>query len=434
MNLKQQIHSYTHSELFSRFINVFSVDVLVRGANFLFIFLFIRLMNKYEFGIYGYLYAFAMSASQILGFGFYVSLQKLYADIKTQKDKLSSMLFTLSTSLLIGVILSFAILFFTKGDVFFFGKMNSTSGMSSSLYEKYRVYVFVAIAAMLLSNYILNYFVSSVKIRHIQAFNIMRLVLENGICISILLFSKSGEGALIRLSSVYITELVLIAIFGVEIAKNCSLKFDFFYLRKALKIGLPIMATAIFGAFLNFGDKYYVMKCNGATIFASYSLAVQLATIILIVFQSFNFIWLPVILSEKDLGVVKRKMKKNTIMLFGVLSGLGIIIFFGAWILLVVGVFPDSYKDMLQVLPLLLFANVLSALTNFYTNMMIYFEKTYIQFIVNALTALFSFLLYNAFVLQWGFIGAGIVLVILNLFALVIYMWRSFAYINRNCK
>ena len=56
------------NEMFSRFVNIFSVDVLVRGANLLLIPVFLYLMTKHEFGIYNYLYSFALTAAGILNF------------------------------------------------------------------------------------------------------------------------------------------------------------------------------------------------------------------------------------------------------------------------------------------------------------------------------------------------------------------------------
>ena len=73
--VKEFISKYVKgNEMFSRFVKVFSVDVLVRGANFLLIPVFLYLMTQKEFGIYNYLYSFAMTAASILNFGFYISL------------------------------------------------------------------------------------------------------------------------------------------------------------------------------------------------------------------------------------------------------------------------------------------------------------------------------------------------------------------------
>ena len=415
------------NDLLSKFLRVFSVDVVVRGANFLLIPVFLYLMTQKEIGIYGYLYSFAMTVSSIIGFGYYVSLQKLYADTNSKIKEQSKMLFTLTSSLIIMLFVALIVIFITKADIYFFSFLHNKD-IGSDIYFKHRIYVFIAIISMILSSYLSNYFISAVKIKSIQVFNILRLILSNGICIAVLYFTASTETAMIRIAITYIIELCLVLIFGSILIKKFEYSFDFYYYKKALKIGLPIMATAIFGAFVNFGDKFYVMKYMGTDNFAVYSIAIQVSTIILIVFQSFNFIWLPAILKEKDLVVVRRKVKKNSWILFLVFSGLGVGIVFGTWFLLEIKVFPIKYFDIIKVLPFLIISQILAALTGFYTNLMIYFEKTYIQFFVNGFIALLSYFLYDYFVKSFGFYGVGVVLILLNLIGLLIYIYRSEIY------
>lgn len=131
------------NEMFYRFINVFSVDVFVRGSNLLLIPVFLYLMTRREFGIYNYLYSFAMTASGILNFGFYVSLSKLYADTIENKKKQSSMIFTVTTSLLVLISISIIILYFTKTDISFFNysMKNNLQQINTSIYLNYRTYV-----------------------------------------------------------------------------------------------------------------------------------------------------------------------------------------------------------------------------------------------------------------------------------------------------
>ena len=52
----QKLASAVRNPFFKKFISLFSTDVLVRGANFLLIPVFLHLMSKHDFGVYGYLY------------------------------------------------------------------------------------------------------------------------------------------------------------------------------------------------------------------------------------------------------------------------------------------------------------------------------------------------------------------------------------------
>ena len=108
---KNSIEKYRNKVAFRRFISLFSTDVLVRGANFLLIPLFLHLMTRDEFGVYGYLYSFAMAMSLVFTFGFHASVPKLYADTKDDKKAQGSMLFTLSLTLVVGLVLIFSLIY-----------------------------------------------------------------------------------------------------------------------------------------------------------------------------------------------------------------------------------------------------------------------------------------------------------------------------------
>ncbi|HBN06981.1 MAG TPA: hypothetical protein DD434_14535, partial [Bacteroidales bacterium] len=202
------------NEIFSRFIKVFSVDVLVRGANFLLIPVFLRLMSPEEYGLYGYLYSFAMTLSTILCFGFYIALIKLYADTVSDKDKQGSMLYTLTTSLFILVLISIIIVYFWKIDVDFFSFLNKTNSVGANQYFTYRDFVFVAAASMIFSTYLTFFLVSSERIRGLQTYNLLRFFLTNLTAILVIYFSD-GDNVFQRLAVTYSMELILTLTFSI---------------------------------------------------------------------------------------------------------------------------------------------------------------------------------------------------------------------------
>jgi len=420
------------NEMFYRFINVFSVDVFVRGANLLLIPVFLYLMTRREFGIYNYLYSFAMTASGILNFGFYVSLSKLYADTIENKKKQSSMIFTVTTSLLVLLSISIIILYFTKTDISFFNysMKNNLDEINTSIYLNYRTYVFIAIISMIFTNYLTFFFISSENIPKLQKFNIFRLILSNGTAILVLYFSSS-ETVMLRLAITYVAELLLTIVFGSFIVKRFIPVFDFYYLKKAFKIGTPIMIAAIMATMVNFGDKFFVMKYAGVNDFADYSLAIMLATIILIVFQSFNFVWLPLFLKEKDMATLKRKTKRYTIFMFLALFGIGFIIFLVVWVALKFKIIPSTYSGgILLVLPILIFSQIFAALIGLYVNFMTYFEKTYIQVFVGGVISFIGYFLFDYLTSAYLVVGAALALLILNILSFIFYYTRTQYYIS----
>ena len=435
--VKEFIGKYVKgNEMFSRFVKVFSVDVLVRGANLLLIPVFLYLMSRQEFGIYNYLYSFAMTAAGILNFGFYVSLTKLYADTNESKRKQSSMMFTLSTSMVFLLAVSMIVIYLTKFDISFFNysMKNNLDDINTAIYLNYRVFVFVAIISMVFTNYLTFFFISSDNIPNLQKFNILRLILSNGTAILVLYYSSS-DTVMLRLAITYVAELLLTIAFGSLIVKRFIPVFDFYYLKKAFKIGSPLMVAAIMATMINFGDKFFVMKYAGVSDFADYSLAIILATIVLIVFQSFNFVWLPMFLKEKDMLVLKRKTRRYTILMFFALMGIGLMIFIGVWVALRFKIIPSVYSsDILVVLPVLIVSQVFAALIGLYVNYMTYFEKTYIQVFVGGIISIIGYFLFDYLTGAYLGLGAALALLILNILAFIFYYTRTQYYINNRLR
>ena len=195
------------------------------------------------------------------------------------------------------------------------------------------------------------------------------------------------------------------------------------------------MVAAIVGIMVNFGDKFFVMKYAGVNEFADYSLAMLLATIIVIIFQSFNFVWLPLFFKEKDLITLKRKTRRYTIIMFLALMGIGILIFIGVWIALKIKIIPSTYSEgILILLPILLLAQVFAALIGLYINYMTYFEKTYILVFVGIIISFIGYFLFDYLSKTYLSVGAAIALLILNILTFIFYYTRTEYYINNRLR
>lgn len=428
---KNSIEKYRNKVAFRRFISLFSTDVLVRGANFLLIPLFLYLMTRDEFGVYGYLYSFAMAMSLVFTFGFHASVPKLYADTKDDKQAQGSMLFTLSLTLILGLVLIFSLISLTGIDEYFFGLINRNEEMKNFSYDTYRPYLLVAMASMVLSNLLTYYFVASEKIKNIQAFNLIRFFFANGLAILLLYTAPDADAALLRLSVTYIVELLLCCVFLFFLSKNFTFKFSKYYLYKGLKIGLPLSFVALLNAITNFGDKHFVMIYCGAGVVGVYNLASLLATIPVIVYQSFNFIWLPSFLQEKNLILLKKKTDRNGLRIFILLLLLSVLIYIGAFFLLQWGVFPENYSLIMQILPPLLLSQIFASLNLFFFNYFTYFEKNYLTILTSIVINSLSYLLFSLTASRFGYIGVAYSLLLSNFTLFVIYYILTSYYVKK---
>lgn len=431
---KKGIETYRNKVALRRFLSLFSTDVLVRGANFLLIPVFLHLMTREEFGVYGYLYSFAMAMSLVFTFGFHASVPKLYADTKDDKQAQGSMLFTLSLTLIVGLVLIFSLISLTGIDEYFFGLINRNEEMKNFSYDTYRPYLLVAMASMVISNLLTYYFVAAEKIKNIQAFNLIRFFFANGLAILLLYTAPDADAALLRLSVTYIVELLLCCVFSFFLCKNFTFKFSKYYLYKGLKIGLPLSFVALLNAITNFGDKHFVMIYCGAAIVGVYNLASLLATIPVIVYQSFNFIWLPSFLQEKNLSLLKKKTDRNGLRIFILLLLLCVGIYIGAFFLLQWGVFPENYSLIMQILPPLLLSQIFASLNLFFFNYFTYFEKNYLTILTSIVINSLSYLLFSLTASRFGYIGVAYSLLLSNFTLFVIYYILTSYYVKKGIK
>ena len=236
---------------------------------------------------------------------------------------------------------------------------------------------------------------------------------------------------MLRLCCTYLSELLLCILFFGGVIRQMRAVFCRNYVTKALKIGLPICSVALINTFINFGDKQFVMMYCGNETMGAYNLATTLATIPLIVFQSFNFVWLPDFLAEKDLATLNRKTNRNAKLVFLVLLGVSLVVWIGTYFLLLWGVFPQNYKEIISFLPILLLSQIFASMILYYFNSFTYFEKTYIPMIVSIASAALSYVLYSVLGKAFGVMGIATALTAVNLLVATSYMLLSKRYIKR---
>ncbi len=417
---------YKNNLLINRFAKVFSVDVLVRASNFLLLPLFLFLMTKEQIGVFNYYYFYVLSLIFILNLGLYVGLTKLYHDYNTKEEK-AELTFSVNVTLFLFLSLFYSFFYFTNYDV------NLSEFLDFKDYQKYRIPIAFALFVMIFNNLLAAYFMTAEKIKFLQIYNICRMLLVNIVVFSVLLFSD-GEKVLNRLIFTYIAEFVVLAIFYIFCIKNMKFKYNFKMSLKALKIGFPLMASAAFASFVNFGDKYFIQKECGVLVNSIYTTAIQYSVIITVIYTSFQSIWLPLFIKEKDLSTLKRKTNRNAKVIFILLSiiSFGIILFIIG--MLYFGLMPAEYKDIVFVLLLTLPASIINALSGLYSNYFIYFEKTHTITAIGIFTSLISIPIFSFLVSNIGVYGAASTLIIINLMTFMMYYFSSRYYLNNRLK
>lgn len=428
-SIKQLYYQYIKGNtMVERFAKVFSVDVFVRATNFLLIPAFLHLMTQEEIGIYDYLYTFVFGVAPALSLGLYVSLTKMYPLYDNARDK-GRMLFTIHTTLLTFLLIVFGIIYGFKLDYVLFEFLVN----QPIAYQQYRFFILLAIVAMIYNVFLTMFFVSSEKISKIQRYNAARCVIGNIAVFGALFFLK-GDKIEIRLAATYIIEFLIMLYFFRYFIREMFCQFSKTMMLKSLKLGMPIMFTSIAYLFINFADKYYVQRYCGIEEFAVYNKALQFALILPVIFNSFQNIWLPLMMKEKDLTVLRRKTNRIAKVVTLAFFALSLLIVFGVWLSLQWNIIPKEYYEMVYVLPLACIGQIFASLQLLFQYYMVYFEKTYINFVVSVVSSIASVILNYFAVQHFSYYGVITVMIFINIIITLFYYFRSHFYINNRLR
>ncbi|PWT79238.1 MAG: hypothetical protein C5B59_00010 [Bacteroidetes bacterium] len=412
----QKIDRYKENLLFKRLLSVLGIDILVKLSGIILLPIYLRLMTQHDYGLYGYLLSIIMTFSLVLNFGLYIPVAKFYHDFEKQAEK-GSLLFTIFSLLLAILVVGIVPIYMFKWDyiiirILFNNPIN---------YEIYRIPILLSIVASIFNFMLTNFFFTSEKIRALKNYNIFRIIFINAISLLFLLVLKGSDTVRVRLLSTYSVELTLFFVFAYFPARELEARFSRSIARSGLKLALPVMISAIFGIIINFSDKFFLEKYGSFKDMSYYYLAVSCASIIPMIFASFQNAWLPLFLKEKDLKRNIEKTNKLLFRIFIIFLLLSIFILVFVKLILEFGIIQSKYQETIYILPILLVSQIISALVPLYSNYLVYFEKTHIASIAGFVVSGVSLGLSLLLIPKWGVYGAATVSCISNACYFTIY-------------
>lgn len=415
-SLTALLTKYRENALLRRLFSVLSIDILVKISGIILLPVYLRLMTQKEYGLYSYLISIVLTFSLVLNFGLYIPLSKFYHDYK-ESDKKGKLIFTIFSLLFSILLLIVLIIYFFRLDfqIVYILFKNPVD------YNSYRFAILLAIIVTVLNFMLTNYFFTSEKINVLKNYNIARIICINAITLGLLYILHANDKVEVRLGTTYLIELTLLILFSYFVYKEVRPAFDLKVAKAALKLGAPVMLSAIFGIVINFSDKFFLEKYGDFTDLSNYYLAVSCAAVIPMIFTSLQNAWLPSFLKEKNIAKNFKRTKKmisNLALLFSLLS-LAMIIF--VQFLFYTRIIPMKYQEVIYILPILLISQIIAALVPLYTNYLIYFEKTYIVSIVGFFICFIIFTASKLLIPKFGIYGAAFVSVISNLSYFITY-------------
>lgn len=399
--LGRVVRRFTLSLIISRFLSVFSVDVLVRASGLFLLPIYLRFMTKAEYGLYGYLSSIAASFALVLGLGLYVPQVKMYQDLKDERAK-GIGLFTINLSLLGFLVLTLAAVYASGLDI----AAVSLLFRHDIDYVRYRTYVLGTIFVTVFSVMLYSYLLTSENISTVKRYNVLRLIVLNGVVLLALSYTKMDTVA-VRLKYPVLIEAGLIALFSHGLIKRMVPRFSIDVMNRSLKIGLPLMLASLVNTFYNLSDRFFLEKYYNLQVVGVYTLGLTLSSIIMTTMTSFQSIWTPLFYQEKVASVNLRRVQGLALWVFGAYTLLGLGIMVGTDLLLRYNVINSSYSEVRRILPILLLASIFSSVSQLFQNFMVYFEVTHICLSFHVIANVVCVVLCMLLVPRFGMYGAS---------------------------
>lgn len=417
--LKLWLEKYQQNVLLKRLFAVLSIDILVKLSGVILLPVYLRLMSQEEYGLYNYLLSIVFTFSLVLNFGLYIPVSKFYHSVDQLHRK--KLLFTIFVLLLAGLLLLVIIIYSLGLDI----ALINILFKHPLDYQNYRSAILLAILVSVLSFMLTSFFFTSEKIKQVKQYNICRIVFIHLFAIIALFLIPDTNGAELRLQVTYVLELVFLLIFAVHLIREMRPEFDSKMALSSLKMGIPIMLSALFGIVINFSDKFFLEKYGSFKDLSNYYLAIAFASIIPTIFASVQNAWIPLFMKERNIVENVHKTNKLIKNLTLVFVGISFSIWLFFEILLWLSVIPLKYDNVALVLPLILLTQIAAALAALYNNYLVYFEKTHLISITGLLICMINIAASLLLIPGWGIYGAALAMMISNLCYLGIYFLVS---------
>jgi O-antigen/teichoic acid export membrane protein len=400
--VREWIKRYRQNPNFTRMLTFLSMDILARISGFLLLPIYLRLMTQEEYGLYNYILNVVSSFSVVLNFGLYVSQSKYYSDAH-QSDKRKVVLFNilfLMTALLAVVIVPVyafggdynLVRFLFKGD---FG------------YPRLRGAMLLATVVTVYTVILSNYFVTAEKADLFRKYNLFRLLVINSVVLACMYYFKTEE-IHVRLLYTYLCELLALLVFFFYYTREMIPRLDFRLMKGFLKLGTPVMFTAIWGMISNYSDKFFLEKFGTAKDLSYYYMAFSISNVLYVICMAIHNSWLPTLLKEKDVYANLRKTNKLLYLMGGGLLILGVFLIIGLYVALHTGIISIKYTPALYVLPFMIVSQVIGGMVLLSSIFMLYFEKTHFSLFIGLIISVVGLAASYFLVPRWGVFGAAI--------------------------
>jgi O-antigen/teichoic acid export membrane protein len=240
------------------------------------------------------------------------------------------------------------------------------------------------------------------------------------------LFSFPYSKDKVRVFAMLISYALILSFFYRFFVSKKHLKFSnksIIFYKRGLKNGFPMAVGSFSNFFIAFGDRFVIEKLLNKSFLGIFSFTMAIIGILMLVFSSFQNVWLPYHFKEKNLDISFRRVYKIIFIFFGVSLVAGVGFYILVYILANYFIEYSYIKslDFLWVLVLASFFQIAGMITaGFYQ----IYEKSHICVPINILAGILNIYINYHFIENYGVLGAAIstLLISFMLFLLHFYL------------
>ena len=228
--------------------------------------------------------------------------------------------------------------------------------------------------------------------------------------LSIVLITQFYLGYIGRLEGIYLS-FIMASVVGIYLLKRMRLlgKININkYMSQIFHFGVPLIPHALGAVFINMSDRYFISYFIDEIQVGIYTVAYQVAAVMLLVGMSVNQAWSPFmfkLLSTKDNKVYERIISYlGYLVLFFVVSLIAIYIFSDLIFLVFV---DEQYLSAKKYFPYLLLGFFFQSLYFICVNFLFYEKKTYLVAKFTVFSALVNVVLNYIFIQEYGVMGVA---------------------------
>jgi O-antigen/teichoic acid export membrane protein len=352
-------------------------------------------MSKADFGAYGLIMAFAQVFAVICVLSLQTGNMRFHYDYNTDEQKKmwsSVFIFVVITSV------SFVIFMLIFKDYI------AMIVLKNNMYNKTMFYGILIAGLLGLYNFIQSYFKTVQDGKKSGFLDLLFVCFFVTIALlAVILFKKRVYGLLAAYLLAYLLVIIIASVFFIK--KN-HLFFDWMYIKQMVLYSLPFVFHSISSNIITLIDRFLINNMMNISYSGSYTLAVQLSNVAIMIYISVNQAYGPwffkTYLKQNDSQSVEAVSKK-LLYVYSFIALLLCLFAYEGMYLLTAGMYTDSWQVLIFLAP----AGLANAYYLIYVGP-IFLEKQWLVPLISVFVAVENIILNIFFIKVYGILGAAI--------------------------